>query len=75
MVLERIIIEPLDNSSILDELLNFDVKYCKCFDPNIEKKLNKIIRAYGGDKEEEYFNFKIRDIAKMLSKRGNTNFL
>ena len=61
---DKVSVVPLDKqdteTSVMEELIEFDVKTARCYDPNEEIKLNKVIDAVGVDK----FHDKIRSLAR-----------
>ena len=59
---DKVTVLPLDegsDTSIMEELQSFKVENARCYDPNEQNKLNKVISAVGVDK----FHAKIRTLA------------
>ena len=65
--LQRVTLCPLDGfgSDVLADLEKFNLSDAKCYDPNEETRLRKVISAVG----EERFNVRIRALAKSCRTR------
>jgi hypothetical protein len=57
-----------DGSDALSKLEMFEVKNAKCYDPNEEDRLMKVIRAVGVDRFEK----NIRSLAKKIGNKKKT---
>ena len=76
--LARIVLLPIDSTafgepqetSSLEKLQRFDVAEARCYDPNEEKVLRKIIGAVGKD----HFNMRIRELGRACDCVGRRSF-
>jgi len=69
LALDKVVVMPLPGRSMTDMLLRlsrFDIKLAKCFDPNQQERLLRVVGALGSDR----FNYGIRFLANQIRMRG-----
>ena len=60
---DKVVVIPLsEEDDTCSRMTNFDIRNARCYDPNEEKKLLKVISAVGISR----FNKKVRDLGQAL---------